>query len=459
MTTIIRSKLNFLRPAEVVDLTQTDSEDIQETMVRIGMVDADLIDGGTRHPNLAQMKISAYCKRMGCNVTLLFREDELNNLDQYDAVIVSKVFNFSKVPESIEKIIGTDYRQYNADIVFIVDQCRQKHNGPLVAIGGTGFFEDGGRDLNEIIEHIMPDYTLYDEFVNSMIESGKKRSNYSDYLDYSIGFTSRGCFRQCKFCVNKKYRRSIKHSPVSEFFDPSRKRIYLWDDNMFACKDWELIMDELEATKRPFQFRQGLDLRILTDKKAERLSKAKYYGDMIFAFDHVDDYELITKKLELWSKYYKRETKVYLICAFDPVTYTDPSKLDEKDGPYLRQMASLKTHKEREQLDIEFLFERIRVCMQYDCLPYVMRYEAYKQSEYRGVYIQIARWCNQPRIFKKMSFREFCEANQALAKDGRICSTMKAYDKIVSERPDIAERYFGMKYRLKDTIPGRRYVE
>ena len=37
----------------------------------IGIIDADLLDNGTRHPNLALMKISGYQKELGNDVTLL----------------------------------------------------------------------------------------------------------------------------------------------------------------------------------------------------------------------------------------------------------------------------------------------------------------------------------------------------------------------------------------------------
>lgn len=45
--------------------------------------------------------------------------------------------------------------------------------------------------------------------------------------------------------------------------------------------------------------------------------------------------------------------------------------------------------------------------MQYGCLPYIMRHENYKKSKYRSLYVQIARWCNQPQFLKKMSFSSF----------------------------------------------------
>ena len=42
-------------------------------------------------------------------------------------------------------------------------------------------------------------------------------------------------------------------------------------------------------------------------------------------------------------------------------------------------------------------------------LPYVMRFERYEESPYRGVYITIARWCNQPSFFKKKTLREYAQ--------------------------------------------------
>ena len=43
---------------------------------KLGIIDADLIDNGTRHPNLVCMKISAYYKEKGWDVKLLESYDE-----------------------------------------------------------------------------------------------------------------------------------------------------------------------------------------------------------------------------------------------------------------------------------------------------------------------------------------------------------------------------------------------
>ena len=316
-----------------------------------------------------------------------------NNIKDYDKVFISKVFTFTKVPINLEEYDN-------------------------ITIGGTGFFNDGGESLKDEIEHHMPDYTLYNKYIDKKIENGESRLRYKDYLDYSIGFTTRGCFRKCSFCVNKKYDRVHRHAKVSEFLDESRKKIYLWDDNFLAYPKWEEVLDELEATGKQFQFRQGLDIRLMTDKKAKRFSKVKYNGDFIFAFDNLKDKKEVTRGLSVWKKYNKKTTKLYVLSGYE--------SQDEKD--------------------IENVFERIRILMKYQCLPYIMRYEEYKNSPYRGMYINLARWCNQPNFFKKKSFREFCEANQEASKTNNTCATMRYMNWFEERHPEIAKKYFDLKF-------------
>lgn len=113
---------------------------------------------------------------------------------------------------------------------------------PNVEYGGTGFFYDKAPNLPDEIEHHMPDYGLYDEYVAERKDKGKKVSNYTDY---SIGYLTRGCFRKCSFCVNQKYDRVIEHSPLSEFYDPDRKKICLLNDNFFGCPNWKTYYKSL----------------------------------------------------------------------------------------------------------------------------------------------------------------------------------------------------------------------
>lgn len=73
-------------------------------------------------------------------------------------------------------------------------------------------------------------------------------------------------------------------------------------------------------------------------------------------------------------------------------------------------------------------------------------YSPWKESPYRSLYVALARWGNQPSIFKKMSFRQFCEANQALHKTAGYCSTMKAMMEFEAENPEVAKQYFDLRY-------------
>ncbi len=331
--------------------------------MKIAIIDADLI-GRNKHrfPNLVCMKLSGYYKELGDEVELKM---DYENLEEYDKVFISKVFTDTPVEENILKLPNVEY-------------------------GGTGFYYDKAPKLPNEIEHHMPDYHLYDEWVNEQLESGGKRVDFKYYLDYSIGFITRGCFRQCAFCVNKNYKKVEEHSPLSEFVDESRKKICLLDDNFLGCPNWKNLLEQLQATGKQFQFKQGLDERILTDEKCEMLFKSKYDGDYIFAFDNVADAELIERKLQLMRKYTDKIPKFYVFCGFD--------RDDKWDDKFWTQ-------------DIFDMFKRIKILMKYKCLPYIMRFNRYEESPYRGLYISVARWCNQPSFFKKKSLREFGVAN------------------------------------------------
>lgn len=178
-------------------------------------------------------------------------------------------------------------------------------------------------------------------------------------------------------------------------------------------------------TKRPFKFKQGLDERTLTDEKCEMLFSCNYDGDYTFAFDSVSDYDLINQKLKLIRKHApaKANIKFYVLVGFEG---TDAQ-------------------------DIANAFKRIELLMQYQCLPYVMRYQSktrspWEESQYRGLYIALARWANQPSLFKKKSFRQFCELDQTLHKTNGLCSAMRSLAAFEREHKDIAEKYFDLRY-------------
>lgn len=371
-------------------------------LFNVAIVDADLI-GKKKHrfPNLACMKISGYIKSQNNKVTLITNYEQLKT-NIYDKVYASKVFMDTYIPEWVVNL-------------------------PNIKYGGTGFFYDKAPNLPYEIEHHFPDYHLYDEWVDQQLINGVKKKDLKYYIDYSIGFTTRGCFRKCDFCVNKNYNKVEIHSPLEEFLDINRKKICLLDDNILGCSGWKSILNNLIATGKQFQFKQGIDIRLMTDEKALLLTNCKYDEDYIFAFDNIEDRNEIESKLKIWKKYNitkGQNTKLYVFCGFD--------REDKWDLDFWRN-------------DIINLFERIKILMKYNCKPYIMRYYKYNESPYRGVYINIAQWCNQPQFFAKMSYRQMCEKDNE--RKGGNSATIKYNNEFEKENPEIANTYFDLNFK------------
>lgn len=420
--------------------------------LKVGMIDVDLLNNGTRHPNLAQMKMSAYCKdrelhpEIECETEIIFLPEQLDHLEKYDVLLVSKVFNFTKIPPQLQKLIdaaGTLEELNSISVPDTLNKClTDKSNTPLIQLGGTGFFDTKAScRLDEIIEHHMPDYNLYLPYVNYMVKNKiRKKSYFIDYTDVFIGFVTRGCPRKCGFCV-LRFNPGCKYSAhPSTFVDRTlteRKRILLWDDNVLSYNDSEQVFDELDAMGLPYQFRQGLDIRFIDDEKAKRISRCHYYGDFIFAFDHWCDRDTITKRLDIWRKYCKKETKLYLLTAYDGRAVHD-SRSYITDEEAIGEDA-------KDRIDILRTFLRIKILLEHQCLPYIMRYQDYKKSKYKGMYTQLARWCNQPSIFKKMSFQEFIDRNLDYVK-GDTCASTRALKEFLDDYPDFPEELLNMKW-------------
>lgn len=396
---------------------------------QFGLVDVDLIDNGTRHPNLVLLKIAGYLRDNDFSYKLIYEDS--NNINDFDYIYVSKVFTFSKEPKFLN-----DFKNKSA-----------------IFKGGTGYYSDEKdpeifnhlreSDITRLendpillgfsMSHQMPDYNLYSKYVEREISNGKQPNKFKDYLQFSIGFLTRGCIRKCPFCVNRGIDHVYSYSKLGDFVDNTRPRIYLWDDNFLASKKWKELLNELEGTKKPFQFRQGLDIRLITEEKAQALSRGRYYGDFIFAFDQWDERDIIQKKLKIWKRYCPtKTTKLYLFCGYK-ITETDDEKLFE---------------------DVLSVFRRMEVLMSFGCLGYIMRHSDYKNHPLSNIYTQIARWCNQPQFYKKMSFEEFIIRNQTYQEEQfgnkNTCKSLRTYTDFKNKynsRLDEIECFFKMKYQ------------
>lgn len=282
-------------------------------MARIGLIDVD----SHNFANLALMKISAWHKQHGDQVEMW------NGLKCYDKVYMAKVFD-NAYTEDMEHCINADE----------------------VVKGGTGYGLDN-KLLSEM-EHIMPDYFLY------------------GITGTAYGFLTRGCPRGCPFCIvsEKEGRKSVKVADLSEFWN-GQKEIVLLDPNITASKDCEELFDGLINSKAWIDINQGIDIRCMTDKKAEQLNQMKLRM-LHFAWDN---YEFNTyEKLKYFRplmRYDSRKLRVYVLTNFNT------------------------THEQD--------LERIYKLRELDYDPYVMIYDkpnAPKQTR------RMARWVNNKFIWR-----------------------------------------------------------
>lgn len=208
-----------------------------------------LFDVDSKIPNLALMKISAHFKNKGYETEFyspLFH-------DKYDLIFASKIFMYP----------------HQNDYYLRKDMIK----------GGPGF--DIYSKLPSKIDHVYPDYSLYNT------------------IDFAMGYISKGCIRNCEFCIIPEMEGlTYKFADLEEFWKDQEK-VMLLDNNILSCKYHLTELKKLIDSGVRIDFNQGLDIRLINKKNARLLSKIPRWKGLRlrFAFDDPKLAKIIEKKL------------------------------------------------------------------------------------------------------------------------------------------------------------------
>jgi hypothetical protein len=295
-----------------------------------------LIDADSKILNIALGKLSTYWKNQNADVELLklnisYYPNRKNENHFIPTNLYDKVFCSIIYPNSLKYIYGNN-----------------------ITFGGTGY--DLTTKLPPNIENLPVDYSIYPN------------------NDTSYGFITRGCIRNCEFCVVPQKEGYI-HQVNTINNIVQHKKVKFLDINILSFPDHKLILQELIDKNIKCCFNQGLDIRLITPENSVLLNQLNYLGNYVFAFDSVKYLKMIRNKLKLlnWRRPFNFKFFVYI----------------HPDMP----ISSIR-------IRLEWLKEN-------QCLPYAMRDITCWSSFLNKFYIDIAAWANQPGIFKIMSFKEF----------------------------------------------------
>jgi hypothetical protein len=265
--------------------------------------------------NTALMKISQYHKTKGDNVEWFIDW----NWDNYDKIHCSSLFNFtnkSQVPEN-------------------------------AICGGTGF--DINSKLPCEIEECDLDYSIYPQCKTSYI------------------WFSRGCFRNCPFCVVRE-KEGFIHEVKPTNINPNGRYIEIMDNNFFGHKNWKNAEGYLDEWNQPVIFSSGIDIRIFRPEHAKFLDKYKIKVIHCAWDNPKDDLYNNFKEVIKYIKPYK------LMCYVLIGYWSTP----EEDLMRVEKLRKLKID------------------------PFVMPYNKFDNYQRR-----FARWVNNKAIFKSVKWENY----------------------------------------------------
>lgn len=94
---------------------------------------------------------------------------------------------------------------------------------------------------------------------------------------------------------------------------------------MIACKEWKDILQQLIDSGAWVDFSQGVDIRLMTEEKAEMIKQIKV-KNIHFAWDRYEDKDKVIPKFKMFkelTQWDKRKMTVYVLTNFNTTIEQD----------------------------------------------------------------------------------------------------------------------------------------
>lgn len=293
-----------------------------------------LIDVDSTIPNLALMKISAYHKSVGDEVGF--------HISDPDKVYASVIFKKNK---------------------HLVDGLKFLYPDAELDIGGSGY--DLTKKLPDQIESMSPDYDLYPE------------------CDRFYGFTTRGCIRNCPFCIvpRKEGKFRIVYETtfdalynITNGYSRRYNKIEFIDNNILAKPYWFYRLCKAIEGKFLVDFNQGLDIRLVDDEIAQHLSRLKPINCWKFAFDNIGYKDAVLKGIDILNA----------------------------NGVNVRSKVMFYVYVHNDD-HVDDALERCKILKEHGATPYIMLNQDVKHTKRMK---DLKRWC-RPWIFWSIDFEDY----------------------------------------------------
>lgn len=264
-------------------------------------------------------------KNIALEKVRMFYENEGEEVDEYwvlahdlyDKVYCSSIFTFTNKP-------------------FVTDD---------MICGGSGF------DLKTVLP--------------KEIDSMKPKIN--------VGFTTRGCIRNCPFCVVPEKEGKIRIvGDIYDLWDGKSTELVILDNNILALPNhFKMICQEIRRESLKVDFCQGLDIRLMTDELAYYTTIVRHLKRIHIAWDNIGEEKKVMKGIKNLLGY---KNPQYVMC-YVLIGYNTT--------------------------EIEDLY-RINLLREMKMDPFVMPYNKYDKYQR-----DFARWVNHKAIFKSVEWKDY----------------------------------------------------